>query len=102
VSAEELTVTAGNASSLNDGASAVVVVSEAYARAHGLRSSPASPPTHRRHEPAGPVLRADHGGAEPDEEVGHRDRDYDLIEANEAFASQALATGQGLDWAGTA
>jgi acetyl-CoA C-acetyltransferase len=24
--------------------------------------------------------------------------DYDLIEANEAFASQALATGQGLDW----
>jgi acetyl-CoA C-acetyltransferase len=25
-------------------------------------------------------------------------RDYDLIEANEAFASQALADGQGLDW----
>ena len=24
--------------------------------------------------------------------------DYDLVEANEAFASQALATGQGLDW----
>jgi acetyl-CoA C-acetyltransferase len=24
--------------------------------------------------------------------------DYDLIEANEAFASQALATGQGLEW----
>jgi acetyl-CoA C-acetyltransferase len=25
--------------------------------------------------------------------------DYDLVEANEAFASQALATGQGLEWA---
>ena len=25
--------------------------------------------------------------------------DYDLFEANEAFASQAIATGQGLDWA---
>jgi acetyl-CoA C-acetyltransferase len=34
--ADELTVTAGNASSLNDGAAAVVVTSEEYARAHGL------------------------------------------------------------------
>jgi acetyl-CoA C-acetyltransferase len=35
-SPDHLTVTAGNASSLNDGASALVVVSEEYARAHGL------------------------------------------------------------------
>src|SRR5688572_10795972 len=34
--ADELSVTAGNASSLNDGAAATVVTSEAYARAHGL------------------------------------------------------------------
>src|SRR5688572_26945325 len=34
--AEGLTVTAGNASSLNDGAAALVVTSEEYARAHGL------------------------------------------------------------------
>src|SRR5687767_13966118 len=34
--AEELSVTAGNASSLNDGASALVVTSEEFARAHGL------------------------------------------------------------------
>src|SRR6185436_7384093 len=36
VPANEMTVTAGNASSLNDGASALVVVSEAYAKEHGL------------------------------------------------------------------
>ncbi|MDQ3697954.1 MAG: acetyl-CoA C-acyltransferase, partial [Gemmatimonadota bacterium] len=35
-SPDDLTVTAGNASSLNDGASALVVASEEYARAHGL------------------------------------------------------------------
>jgi acetyl-CoA C-acetyltransferase len=47
-SAEELdayTVTAGNASTLNDGAAAVVVTSEEYARANGLPISPASPST---------------------------------------------------------
>jgi acetyl-CoA C-acetyltransferase len=36
-------VTAGNASTLNDGAAAVVVTSEEYALANGSRSSPASP-----------------------------------------------------------
>ena len=36
IPANELSVTAGNASSLNDGASALVVTSEEYARAHGL------------------------------------------------------------------
>src|SRR5206468_10789683 len=34
--ADQLTVTAGNASSLNDGGAATVVTSEAFARAHGL------------------------------------------------------------------
>jgi acetyl-CoA C-acetyltransferase len=94
-----LSVTAGNASSLNDGAAAVVVTSEAYAREHGL-----------------PILAritayATGAGAPQDlffapitavknlmAKVGTTIADYDLIEANEAFASQALADGLGLSW----
>ncbi len=102
-SAEELadgyTVTAGNASTLNDGAAAVVVTSEEYALANGL------PILARITEYAtGPVAPQDLFFA-PIQAVQNLMRkegtaigDYDLIEANEAFASQALATGQGLDW----
>jgi acetyl-CoA C-acetyltransferase len=99
MSAAELTVTAGNASTLNDGASALVVASAEYAKAHGL-----------------PVLARITGYAtgavEPQElffapviavralmkKAGTKISDYDLIEANEAFASQALADGQELGW----
>jgi acetyl-CoA C-acetyltransferase len=95
----DATVTAGNASSLNDGAAALVVTSQAYAEAHGL-----------------PVLgrvRAYATGAVNPQELffapitavrnlmkkeGSTIGDYDLIEANEAFASQALADGAGLEW----
>ena len=98
--ADELSVTAGNASSLNDGAAATVVTSEAYARAHGL-------------EILGRVTGYSTGATNPQDlffapitavqnlmkKSGTAIGDYDLIEANEAFASQALATGQGLDWA---
>jgi acetyl-CoA C-acetyltransferase len=97
---DELSVTAGNASSLNDGAAALVVTSEAYARAHGLTilarvtgySTGATNPQDLFFAPITAVqnLMKKSGTA-----IG----DYDLIEANEAFASQALATGQGLDWA---
>jgi acetyl-CoA C-acetyltransferase len=97
--ARDATVTAGNASSLNDGAAAVVVASEAFARAHGL--------------PA--LARIDAyatGAVEPQdlffapvravgslmEKEGTEIGDYDLIEANEAFASQALADGDALGW----
>ncbi len=101
-SAEELdgyTVTAGNASTLNDGAAAVVVTSEEYALANGL------PIVARVTEYAtGPVAPQDLFFA-PIQAVQNLMRkegtaigDYDLIEANEAFASQALATGQGLEW----
>ena len=100
VSPEELTVTAGNASSLNDGASAVVVVSEAYARANGLPilaritaySTGATNPQDLFFAPITAVQNLM-------KKAGTTIADYDLIEANEAFASQALATGQGLDWA---
>jgi acetyl-CoA C-acetyltransferase len=95
----DASVTAGNASSLNDGASALVVTSQAYADAHGL-----------------PVLgrvRAYATGAGNPQDLffapitavrnlmrkeGTSIADYQLIEANEAFASQALADGAGLSW----
>ena len=95
----DLSVTAGNASSLNDGAAALVVVSEAYAEQNGLTI-------------LARVTGYATGGTEPQELffapiyavqnlmklTGAKIGDYDLIEANEAFASQALADGAGLGW----
>jgi acetyl-CoA C-acetyltransferase len=97
---EDLTVTAGNASSLNDGASAVVVTSEAYARAHGLPilariTAYATGATNPQDLFFAPITAVNNLM----KKAGTSIDDYDLIEANEAFASQALATGQGLDWA---
>ena len=95
----EMTVTAGNAPGLNDGGAALVVASEAYAIAHGL-----------------PILARitgyASGGGDPQDlffapiiavqnlmkKTGAKISDYDLIEANEAFASQALADGDALGW----
>ena len=96
---DQLTVTAGNAPGLNDGASALVVTSEAYAAAHGL-------PIMAR------ITGCATGGGEPRDlffapivavnnlmhRTGAAIGDYDLIEANEAFAAQALADGQALEW----
>lgn len=96
---DELTVTAGNAPGLNDGASALVVTSEAYARAHGLRIMAR-------------VTGYATGGGEPQDlffapivavqnlmkRTGTTIGAYDLIEANEAFAAQALADGNALGW----
>jgi acetyl-CoA C-acetyltransferase len=95
----DATVTAGNASSLNDGAAALVVTSQAYAEAHGLSV-------------LGRIRAYATGAVEPQElffapitavrnlmrKDGTTIGDYDLIEANEAFASQALADGAGLGW----
>jgi acetyl-CoA C-acetyltransferase len=93
------TVTAGNAPGLNDGASALVVTSEAFAKAHGLT-------------PMARITGYATGGGEPrdlffapvlavrslmDKTATRIDR-YDLIEANEAFAVQALADGRELGW----
>ena len=92
-------VTPGNAPGLNDGASAVVVTSQAFADAHGL-----------------PVIATvtayATGGGEPRDlffapiqavtnlmaKAGTGMGDYDLVEINEAFAVQALADGQALGW----
>ena len=94
-----LTVTAGNASSLNDGGAAVVVTSEAYAREHGLSilaritgyATGATNPQDLFFAPITAVKNLM-------KKTGATITDYDLIEANEAFASQALADGEGLGW----
>ena len=96
---KEGTVTAGNAPGLNDGASALVVTSLAFAQAHGLA-------------PLARVSAYATGGGEPRDlffapivavqnlmkKEGKQIADYDLIEANEAFAVQALADGRALGW----
>jgi acetyl-CoA C-acetyltransferase len=96
---DDATVTAGNASSLNDGGAAVVVTSLAYAEAHGLPV-------------LGRISAYATGAVDPQElffapitavrnlmkKEGKSIADYGLIEANEAFASQALADGAGLEW----
>lgn len=92
-------VTAGNASSLNDGAAAVLLMSAAKAKALGL-----------------PVLASiaayANAGVDPAimgigpvaatrrclDKAGWQLGDLDLIEANEAFAAQALSVGQELGW----
>jgi acetyl-CoA C-acetyltransferase len=93
------TVTAGNAPGLNDGASALVVTSEAFAKAHGLT-------------PMARITGYATGGGEPRDlffapvlavrslmdKTGTTIDRYDLIEANEAFAVQALADGRELGW----
>src|SRR5436189_316442 len=93
------TVTAGNAPGLNDGASALVVASLAFARAHGLT-------------PLARITAYATGGGDPKElffapivAVQHlmakaktKIADYDLIESNEAFAAPALAHVRALGW----
>lgn len=96
---KEGSVTAGNAPGLNDGASALVVTSLAFAKAHGLT-------------PLAKITAYATGGGEPKDlffapivavqnlmkQAGTTIGDYDLIEANEAFAVQALADGRALGW----
>lgn len=95
----ELVVTAGNAPGLNDGASALVVTSEQYARERGLRirariTGYASGGTDPRDLFFAPVVAVRRLMEREGKSIG----DYDLIEANEAFAVQALADGQELGW----
>jgi len=86
------TVTAGNASGINDGAAAMILASEEAARRHGLTprarvlgmASAAVPP---RVMGIGPVPATQKLMARLALEIG----DFDLIELNEAFASQGLA-----------
>ena len=92
-------VTAGNASSLNDGAAAVLLMSAAKAKALGL-------PVLAR------IAAYANAGVDPAimgigpvsatrrclDKAGWQLADLDLIEANEAFAAQALSVGKELGW----
>src|SRR5260370_38459675 len=91
------TVTPGNGPGLNDGASALVVTSLAFAKSHSVK-------------PIARITGYATGGGEPKDlffapivavqnlmkKTAAKISDYDLIEANEAFAVQALADGKGL------
>ncbi len=90
-------VTAGNSSGINDGAAAVVVMSEEKAKELGVK-------------PMATWVGGDLGGVDPSvmglgpiaatrklmDRLGKKVADMDLIEANEAFAAQSLAVGRDL------
>ena len=93
------TVTAGNASGINDGAAAVVLMTLEEAKKRGI-------------EPLARIVSWAHAGVDPSimgtgpipaskkalEKAGWTVKDLDLIEANEAFAAQACAVNKGLGW----
>ena len=85
------TVTAGNSSSINDGASMVVVCSEEFVKRHNLKplAMITGGAVHGLHPnvmglgPVGAVKKLT-------QRFGYKISDFDLIELNEAFAVQAL------------
>jgi len=93
------TVTAGNASGINDGAGALVLMTAAEAAKRGL-------------EPMARIVSWATAGVDPAlmgtgpipasrkalEKAGWSVKDLDLVEANEAFAAQALAVNKDLGW----
>ncbi|QRG06474.1 acetyl-CoA C-acetyltransferase [Xanthobacter dioxanivorans] len=97
--AKDGTVTAGNASGINDGAAAVVLMSAAKAKAEGKT-------------PLARIVSWAQAGVDPAvmgtgpipasrlalEKAGWSASDLDLVEANEAFAAQAIAVNKDLGW----
>jgi acetyl-CoA C-acetyltransferase len=96
---KEGTVTAANASGINDGAAAVVLMTLEEARRRDIT-------------PLARIVSWAHAGVDPSimgtgpipaskkalEKAGWSVKDLDLIEANEAFAAQACAVNKGLGW----
>ena len=96
---KEGTVTAGNASGINDGAAAVVLMSAAEAARRGLT-------------PLATIVSWAQAGVDPSvmgtgpipasqaalKKAGWKVDDLDLIEANEAFAAQAIAVNRAVGW----
>jgi acetyl-CoA C-acetyltransferase len=96
---KEGTVTAGNASGINDGAAAVVLMSEDEAQRRGIT-------------PLARVVSWATAGVDPKimgtgpipasrkalEKAGWKVEDLDLVEANEAFAAQACAVNKDMGW----
>ena len=96
---KEGTVTAGNASGINDGAAAVIVTSAARAKALGL--TPLCRITAYASAGVDPAIMGT--GPIPAtrrclEKAGWKVQDLDLIEANEAFAAQAISVNRDLGW----
>ena len=95
----EGTVTAGNASGINDGAAALVLMREPEAQKRGLT-------------PMARIVSRSTAGVDPSimgtgpipasqkalEKAGWQAKDLDLVEANEAFAAQACAVNQEMGW----
>jgi len=93
------TVTAGNASGINDGAAAVVLMSGADAQKRGL-------------QPMARIVSWATAGVDPAvmgsgpipasrralEKAGWKVKDLELVEANEAFAAQAIAVNKDMGW----
>ncbi|PIU06293.1 MULTISPECIES: acetyl-CoA C-acetyltransferase [Methylobacterium] len=93
------TVTAGNASGLNDGAAAIVLMSASEAERRGIK-------------PLAKIVSWATAGVDPKvmgtgpipasrkalDKAGWKPSDLDLIEANEAFAAQALAVNKDMGW----
>ena len=95
--AKEGTVTAGNASGINDGAAAVIVTSAARAKALGLTplcriAAYASAGVDPAIMGTGPIPAT----RRCLEKAGWKVQDLDLIEANEAFAAQAISVNRDL------
>jgi acetyl-CoA C-acetyltransferase len=96
---KEGTVTAANASGINDGAAVVVLMTAAEAKKRGLK-------------PLARIASWAQAGVDPSimgtgpipaskkalERAGWTIKDLDLIEANEAFAAQAISVNKGLGW----
>jgi len=96
---KEGSVTAGNASGINDGAAAVMVMSEAKAKALGLKplariKAFASSGVDPKIMGMGPVPASRRAL----EKAGWKAADLDLMEINEAFAAQACAVNKEMGW----
>ena len=96
---KEGSVTAGNASSLNDGAAAVMLMSQSKASELGLPvlatiKGYANAGVEPRIMGTGPIPATKECLAK----AGWSVKDLDLVEANEAFAVQALSVNKGLEW----
>jgi acetyl-CoA C-acetyltransferase len=93
------TVTAANASGLNDGAAALVIMSEAEATRRGVKPlarivSWATVGVDPKIMGSGPIPAS----RKALEKAGWKVADLDLIEANEAFAAQAIAVNKDMGW----